>query len=44
MNRPPILPRDDEQEVAITMRTLNDEFRCPVCLGILNKTNTIMEV
>ena len=26
------------------MRTLNDEFKCPVCLGILQDTLTIMEV
>ena len=43
-NRPPILPLDTDQEVTITMRTLNDEFKCPVCLGILQDTLTIMEV
>jgi len=41
--RKPIFPQSEEEEVTISIKQLNTEFRCPVCLGILHDTHATME-
>lgn len=44
VRRPPIRARPPGFEtVTIPLKALNNEFRCPVCLGILRESSTTME-
>jgi len=43
VNRPPRLPVTNETSTTIQIRNLNLELTCPVCLGILHHTMTVME-
>lgn len=38
MNRQPMTRLPDDTEVTMSLRLINSDFRCPVCLGILHST------
>jgi hypothetical protein len=44
-HRQPLLaaPCNDADVVSVTVRTLNQELTCAVCLGIIHNTRTVME-
>jgi len=43
MHRKPRKLITDERKTTIQIRTLNTELTCPICLGILHDTQTVME-
>jgi len=43
MYREPLFPILDDSKTTLPVRNLNQELQCPVCLGIIHKTCTVME-
>ncbi|KAL6068660.1 E3 ubiquitin-protein ligase RING2 [Balamuthia mandrillaris] len=41
--RRPMLPIEDSSTTTLQIRTLNVELTCPICLGIIRRTMTVME-
>lgn len=43
LDRKPLPPIKTDETIELSQRTLNQELTCPVCLGILRNTMTVME-